>query len=308
MSEQELGEQPGDIQGPTAGALLRRAREASGLHVAALAVAMKVPVKKLEALEADRYQDLPDVTFTRALAASVCRTLKIDATPILERLPQGQRTPLRRDDSNINAPFRVQRTPLQPSIFTGLSKPVLGVAALLLVGALGIVFWPDLKTAADRASAGNGTAQGERQGEPVVLAAADAASASASTTPGVPAVSETVALTPAPMLSAGPVGTALAPTPQGGASALSVVSGLDPAESIVVFKAGSGESWVQVTDAKGKNILRRTVQSGETVGAGGTPPLAVVVGRANAMEVTVRGQPFALGTHTRDNVAKFEVR
>ena len=37
----------------TAGALLRQAREASGLHIAALAVTMKVPVKKLEALESD---------------------------------------------------------------------------------------------------------------------------------------------------------------------------------------------------------------------------------------------------------------
>ena len=44
----------GTAQEMTAGALLRAAREASGLHIAALAVAMKVPVKKLEALEADR--------------------------------------------------------------------------------------------------------------------------------------------------------------------------------------------------------------------------------------------------------------
>src|SRR3569832_822998 len=38
----------------SAGTLLRRAREGSGLHVAALAVALKVPVWKLEALEEGR--------------------------------------------------------------------------------------------------------------------------------------------------------------------------------------------------------------------------------------------------------------
>jgi hypothetical protein len=49
-------EDPMEVEGThertvkTAGALLREAREAQGLHVAALAVAMKVPVKKLEAL------------------------------------------------------------------------------------------------------------------------------------------------------------------------------------------------------------------------------------------------------------------
>jgi cytoskeleton protein RodZ len=54
----------------TAGAMLRKARMAAGLHVAALAVSMKVPVKKLEALESDRLDLLPDVAFVRALASS----------------------------------------------------------------------------------------------------------------------------------------------------------------------------------------------------------------------------------------------
>ena len=35
------------------GAMLRQAREAAGLHIGALAVSLRVPVKKLEALEAD---------------------------------------------------------------------------------------------------------------------------------------------------------------------------------------------------------------------------------------------------------------
>jgi cytoskeleton protein RodZ len=70
--------QPGS---PSAGALLRAAREKQGLHIAALAAAIKVAPRKLDALENDRWQDLPDATFTRALAQTVCRTLKIDARP-----------------------------------------------------------------------------------------------------------------------------------------------------------------------------------------------------------------------------------
>jgi cytoskeleton protein RodZ len=87
-----------------------------------------------------------------------------------------------------------------------------------------------------------------------------------------------------------------------------VASGVDLATALVVFKAGQADSWVQVTDAKGKNILRRNLQPGETVGAGGSPPLAVVVGRADAMEITVRGRAFDVKAVSRDNVAKFEVR
>src|SRR6476469_144798 len=90
--------------GITAGSLLRQAREAAGLHVAALAVSLKVPVRKLEALEDARYDALPDTVFARALASSVCRTLKVDPQPILDRLPQGHAPRLVPEREAINAP------------------------------------------------------------------------------------------------------------------------------------------------------------------------------------------------------------
>ena len=43
-----------------------------------LCASLKVPQAKLEAIEADRYQDLPDPTFVRALALAMCRALKVD--------------------------------------------------------------------------------------------------------------------------------------------------------------------------------------------------------------------------------------
>jgi len=92
--------------GMTAGGLLKEARQAAGMHIAALAVALKVPVSKLEALEADNYAVLPDTVFVRALASSVCRTLKIDAAPILSLLPQSQSPRLSVDSAGINAPVK----------------------------------------------------------------------------------------------------------------------------------------------------------------------------------------------------------
>ena len=56
--------------GPSAGALLRSAREAAGLHIAALAVSLKVPVKKLEALEQDRMDLLPDADWLPAFVGA----------------------------------------------------------------------------------------------------------------------------------------------------------------------------------------------------------------------------------------------
>lgn len=127
------------------GALLRQAREATGLHVAALAVSLKVSVKKIEALEADRFDLLPDMVFVRALAASVCRVLKIDAAPVLALMPQSHTPKLNRDEAGINTPFRAPNDQQQSSRFAQLSKPVMAVAALLLLGALVIAVLPNVQ-------------------------------------------------------------------------------------------------------------------------------------------------------------------
>lgn len=123
----------------SAGALIRRAREDAGVHIAALAVALKVPVKRLEALEADRYDLLTDVVFARALAGSVCRHLKIDPHAVLSLLPQGQLPPLS-VEGKINEPFRSmsQGTGAWPQV----SRPALIAAAVLAVAALAVYLVP----------------------------------------------------------------------------------------------------------------------------------------------------------------------
>ncbi len=95
---------------------------------------------------------------------------------------------------------------------------------------------------------------------------------------------------------------ASAALPDKGAAELLPASG-----GIIVFKA-RGESWVEVTDAKGVVVLRRTLLSGESAGATGALPLAAVVGRADATQVQVRGRAFDLAAVSKDNVARFEVK
>ena len=72
----------------SAGGILKAAREKSGMHLAVLSVNLKVSIKQLEALEADQYQQLMEPVFARALAAKICRILKIDAQSVLSLMPQ----------------------------------------------------------------------------------------------------------------------------------------------------------------------------------------------------------------------------
>ncbi|OYU60371.1 MAG: helix-turn-helix domain-containing protein, partial [Bradyrhizobium sp. PARBB1] len=130
----------------TAGALLRAAREREGLHVAALAVSIKVPVKKLEALEADRLDLLPDAVFVRALAGSVCRALKIDPVSVLDLLPSSGPPKLRPDGRGINTPFDSPRAGGGHNLKNAIARPPTVIVIVLLLAALGVFLFPDAST------------------------------------------------------------------------------------------------------------------------------------------------------------------
>lgn len=69
------------------GALIKAGRERASVHMAVLSVNLKVSIKQLEALEADQFELLPGPVFARALAAKVCRFVKIDPDPVLALMP-----------------------------------------------------------------------------------------------------------------------------------------------------------------------------------------------------------------------------
>ncbi len=134
----------------TAGAMLRAARRAQGLHIAVLAASIKVTQRKLESLEADRYDELPDMTFTRALAKSVCRSLKIDEAPVLALLPKLGDQGLDRVNQGLNTVFRERPGRLQPTDLSMLSRPAVWLPLLLVVAAVVVYLLPQSWTPGTR--------------------------------------------------------------------------------------------------------------------------------------------------------------
>jgi len=120
----------------SAGQILREARQAQGVHIAVLAAMMKVSQRKLEALEADRFDELPDPTFTRALAQAVCRALKVDPAPVLALLPlHAHGSGLEHVAEGLKQPFDERAGRHDPPDWVGsISSPaVLGVLAILVL-------------------------------------------------------------------------------------------------------------------------------------------------------------------------------
>jgi cytoskeleton protein RodZ len=279
--------------GVTAGMLLRHAREAAGLHVAALAVSLKVPVRKLEALEGDRYELLTDAVFVRALSSSICRTLKIDPQPVLDRLPQSTAPRLARHADSINATFRAPNDAAPSTWRRQLTQPVFLAVFGLLLAALVVVLLP------------------VRQQEITKVEALPAAAPSlpAANVPVEPAVSQlppdtadtadTAMVPPAVTAPVAPAPAADAPVPE-------PAPAVAPASTVSV--KAKAPSWVEVTDAKGVVAVRKVLAAGEAAGASGELPLQVTIGKVDSTEVQVRGKPFDLRAVSRDNVARFVVK
>ncbi len=304
MNSQQGPAQADPIAGGSAGRALRQAREAAGMHIGTLAVSLKVPVKRLEALEADDLEQLPDAVFARALAATVCRTLKIDPAPILLLLPQLQTPPLQ-VGSQIGSP-RID-VPLGMAGVPGLSrvpKPVLYTTAALLIAALLVWVLPLLNLGISGSEANSdGQVVRSLPGGPGI--AIDPVMAPPIQPEAGPAPA------PAPALPA-QAPAAAATTPEQKAAALPASTTLADDKAMaggaLLVLTTRGSSWVQVVDAAGAVQLRKTLADGETASVNGVLPLSVVVGRANEIAVLVRGKPFDLAPLAKDNVARFQIK
>lgn len=270
---------------------LRQLREAAGLHVVALAAMLKVPVQKLEALEAGRYDELPDMTFARALASRVCRVLKADPAPILASLPQSAVVRLGEQAGQLNTPFPVKQEALMNAdrpVRSSMRKPALFAAALLVAAA--VLWWVLPMQTADVPQAV--LISPPSTPEPVVTPAAPAVDVAALpapiATPAVPAQ--------APVVIAVPATTQAKPVPS-----------QSDATQLLQLRARQA-TWVQVRGASGQVLLERNLPAGESAEVPTGAPLAVVIGRAGDVDVSVRGQAMDIQPYTRNNVARFEVK
>ena len=131
----------------TAGTLLRQSREDHGFKLDVMAHALRVSPAKLEALEADRLDDLPDTMFARALALAVCRQLKMEAAPVMALLP-GQDVSRLAPKNERGLDFPLDRPSFLPQssflVVVRLFTPIRWAALAILVLALVLGLWPEI--------------------------------------------------------------------------------------------------------------------------------------------------------------------
>lgn len=292
----------------TAGRLLRAARESQGLHLAVLAASLKVSPQKLEAIENDRPEQLPDATFARALAQSMCRALKIDAEPVLSLLPTAASAGRGLDHvaRGLNQPFHDRGVPSDGDEWQRFLSPPLIAAAVLVLAAVAVYLLPVGWVGRLLPTDAGASAVPEIAASNPIDAGVAVSSSTKSTTPesASPALAAASAVG-SPEAEAAAPSSAVIDTvfsaPLGTAASASAAGGLLTMRAVA-------ESWVEVRDAKGQVLLSRTLAAGEAAGLDGPLPLHVTVGNAEATQIVFRGQPVALSESTRDNVARLELK
>lgn len=275
----------------SAGQMLRQAREAHGLHIDVVAAALKVPPQKLMALESDNIDALPDPVFARALAASVCRALRIDAAPVLEKLPGAPRAALADADRSMGGSIPRHAFRANSGMTGRPSRSVMAVVGVLLVGALVLFFLPQSATQ-QIAAAWASLTGGDDSDTTTIQPAENALAVEPSLAPSAPAIALAPVVEPtAPVVAPPPV----APAPV--------------SNDLLAFTA-RGEAWIRVAGPGGKTVFERTLKDGETGTVSQAElPLNVVVGRASVVDVKLRGEAFDLLPLARSGgVARFEVK
>ncbi|RXZ45140.1 helix-turn-helix domain-containing protein [Crenobacter cavernae] len=273
------------------GARLKAARESRGLSLGEVADRLKLSLKQLEAIEADRFEALPGATFVRGFVRNYARYLEVDAEPLMKALDA-------HFPSNVNEVPNLARHEGVESARLAESgdadtpgkKGWLFAGAAVAVAAALVLWFGRSEPVEAPAPAGEELAP--------MMTEASANHAEAASAPAA-AASAPAAVQPAPVVAATPA-TPAKPVVAPDASAPAAAEGS-------VRLVASGETWVSVQDATGKRLVYETLQAGTEKTVSGKPPLKVRIGNAPQVQLYYQGQPVPLAGKTRGTTAKLEL-
>ncbi len=269
MSDQPL--EPAAAAPSSPGRTLAAARQARGMTVTEVALRLKFSPRKIEALEADRYDALASPTIVRGMIRGYAKLVGLDAKPLIgalqRELGQGPVTMAMRPQA-MDVPF--PREPRRGSFVYVL----LSVVVVIAVGSV-VVEWvlrPETPPAA-----------APRPAQPAPApAAAPPAVAPAPEAPPVPVV----------MVEQNPTAQLRE----------AILTGK---RIEMVF---SEESWVEIRDAEGRVLFSQLNPAGTRRRVEGVAPFSLVIGNAAGVTLRYNDAEIDLAPYTRTDVARLTLK
>ena len=301
------------------GGRLRALREARGLDLERIAAQLHLERRVVEAMEQERYQDLPTPVFVAGYYRNYARLLGIDPNPIVAAYRS--LAPTHESSFDQLADSMAQRGSRGDRRW-GWLIPVVLIALAAVPASL---WWQSRSGSESPSTLSESPPQGgdanidssrqtlEETGE---LTANDTAS---STEPSakpmaapidsfgaaVAVPANAIPLRGAEPAVSAPPSTEPAPASESPANASSEPVPPVPAATREVVLEFTGTSWVDVRGADGAIVLNGEMRSGERRTLTGTPPYKLVIGNAAATRLSIGGESFDLQGRAQGNVARF---
>lgn len=314
MTDQPELETSPPVVAESPGERLRRARAAAGLSTQDVATRLRLGVDTIEALEQDRYDQLPAQIFVRGYLRNYSVLLGLPADELLDSYAH-------RTEAEPASGLKPKRVGRQAGYGDRTMRYVTTAIVLVMLG-LVVVWWynherfgahPPAPTA-QQASAPGAAHSPPAAAEPSKPAAVrPQASAGASATPAATEQAagggETANQPPAQSgastaaVAAAPAATPPAPKAEAPAAASPPTAGSDR-----LTLRFDGTSWLEVHDATGKRLAYELGQKGDVVTLHGKGPFTVLLGNSPVVEVQYNGEPFDQSPYnTHGKTARFKV-
>jgi cytoskeleton protein RodZ len=309
----------------TLGETLAREREQQGQSRADVAQRLHMSAWQVEALEAGDYSRLPKGTFLRGFVRNYAKVLGLPADAVLSLLKEGR--PHDPAPGIVVPTQNIRFDPIGERLASPYVKAAVYAVVAVSVAFAGMYWWLFVKPASPSASTAKKAVQQQvvphnvasaplpAPMEPapprdltIVPPAAPAEAPRAESTKTEPAKSEPARPEPA---KAAPAKAAPAKAEPAKAEAAKAeptkVAALPTGAERRLRFVFKGESWVEVRDARGRVLLQQLNPAGGEATLTAKPPLAVIIGNAPDVQLTMNDRNFDLEPHTRVAVARFTI-
>ena len=271
---------------PTVGQILKNHREQANVSIATIAAPLKLSELQIKRLENDEFTLLGPITFVKGYIKNYCRELKVDSTPILAMMPP---SPEPTKPANMQSFSRRTEKEANDSRLMFFSYLILAI----VIGSSALWFWQNAtpieeqtsninvanSKMSERQAAQPSISEQQQQAEIDDESLLESQSTSSETSTSPEAVTET------------------APIASNNASQ-------EDASSTIVMNF-NGESWVEIYDGEGEKIAFGVKKAGYIMTVSGTPPFSVVLGKHDAIDITLNGEPVDVSAFPKNRLAKF---
>ena len=271
------------------GAELKRAREEQGLTISEVAHHLKLAPRQVEALEDERFAQLPGITFVRGMLKNYARLLKLAPEPLLERIAGRFQAP----DASRLAERYSQPVPFSDgarhSTFVYLA---LSIVVLSLGGGVAYQWYREHNAPIELVRAEPAPAAPRAQVKVVEPVVQSELTAQVAVAPEAekPAPPEKPALAEPPAVEKATVAKVVA---RGGVNRLIIRCEED--------------AWIEVKDANDRMLVSSLNPKGSERVVRARGPLSLVIGNARHVQVIHNDRPLDLAPHTKLTIARFTV-